>query len=63
MTSPCINVCKLDLNNQYCVGCHRTLIEIRDWSVLTLEKKQDIISACELRKFDVLKENLPCQQK
>jgi hypothetical protein len=28
-TSPCIGICKLNVNN-ICVGCNRTITEIRD---------------------------------
>jgi len=36
--SPCIKLCQLDLANR-CRGCGRTLDEIRDWSVMTLEQR------------------------
>jgi predicted Fe-S protein YdhL (DUF1289 family) len=29
--SPCISVCELDAQRQFCVGCLRTLEEIRVW--------------------------------
>jgi hypothetical protein len=30
MNSPCIKICKLDIKQEYCIGCNRTLQEIRD---------------------------------
>lgn len=30
--SPCISVCRLTPDNQYCEGCFRTLEELRAWS-------------------------------
>ena len=32
--SPCISICRLDDDGHYCVGCLRTLDEIRRWSRL-----------------------------
>ena len=29
--SPCVNICTLD-DEQTCMGCRRTLAEIRDWA-------------------------------
>lgn len=40
--SPCINVCKLDLEQKYCVGCLRTLDEIGRWGSCTDGEKQQI---------------------
>jgi predicted Fe-S protein YdhL (DUF1289 family) len=30
--SPCIAVCQIDDASGQCLGCHRTIDEIRDWS-------------------------------
>ena len=32
--SPCISVCRLDDQGVYCVGCLRTLDEVRRWSLM-----------------------------
>ena len=29
--SPCVSVCRMDESRQYCVGCLRTLDELRAW--------------------------------
>ena len=29
--SPCVSVCRMDTARQYCVGCLRTLDELRAW--------------------------------
>ena len=31
MNSPCINVCTVDTDSGYCLGCGRTPAEIRKW--------------------------------
>jgi predicted Fe-S protein YdhL (DUF1289 family) len=35
--SPCIRVCKL--RNDSCIGCLRTIEEIRNWSIMNDEEK------------------------
>ncbi|QKJ66319.1 DUF1289 domain-containing protein [Deefgea piscis] len=32
VASPCIQQCKLDSAGQYCLGCRRSLDEIKAWS-------------------------------
>jgi len=32
--SPCVSVCRLDDDGVYCIGCLRTLDEIRRWSLM-----------------------------
>ena len=29
--SPCVSVCRMDTGSSLCVGCFRTIDEIRDW--------------------------------
>ena len=48
--SPCINVCKLDNEREYCGGCFRTLKEITDWRYLSEDKKIEVLKLCEWRK-------------
>lgn len=50
ISSPCIKVCRL--NDKLCVGCYRTIDEIREWSRMTLEEKHLVIDKCEVRKRD-----------
>jgi uncharacterized protein len=44
--SPCTDVCKLDLQTGFCLGCLRTREEIKAWRTLPNEDK--------LRVFDLL---------
>ena len=41
--SPCISFCKLDQEKEFCLGCGRTINEIKDWKNLTFEEKYNII--------------------
>lgn len=40
-TSPCVGICTLDADDR-CVGCRRSLAEIRDWSLLTAQQRDAI---------------------
>ncbi len=49
MISPCINICKIDKQNQLCVGCKRTLDEIANWSKYTSTQRKEIIDILKYR--------------
>jgi predicted Fe-S protein YdhL (DUF1289 family) len=40
--SPCIDLCTMDDEDRYCLGCHRTLDEIALWSSFDQEEKDYI---------------------
>jgi len=42
--SPCVNICRMDEANKYCVGCWRTLDEIRLWSTLSTEERARVLN-------------------
>lgn len=48
--SPCINVCKLDQATGLCVGCLRSVDEIRAWRNASNEEKQAIVEAARQRQ-------------
>jgi predicted Fe-S protein YdhL (DUF1289 family) len=50
ITSPCIDVCQIDANTGFCAGCHRTLDEIADWSILNDSQKLAVLRALPARK-------------
>lgn len=47
--SPCINLCKMDDEDLYCLGCHRTLEEIANWSSLSIVDKDALLLALKKR--------------
>jgi predicted Fe-S protein YdhL (DUF1289 family) len=53
VNSPCINIC--ELQNDYCVGCKRTIDEIINWQILSDEEKAEIITQIQQRGYDVSK--------
>jgi predicted Fe-S protein YdhL (DUF1289 family) len=48
--SPCIQLCRMDDKDQFCLGCYRTLDEISMWSELSDIEKEVIWLAIEKRK-------------
>lgn len=53
MISPCIKICKLDDHREYCVGCGRSLKEIRAWPTLTERERLTIMQRLVQAKFGV----------
>ena len=39
VTSPCIGTCMLDPSIGGCIGCYRTVEEIKNWSKMTYDEK------------------------
>ena len=48
--SPCLQICQVDSASTHCIGCLRTLEEIRDWPIMTAEEKQQVLSALDERR-------------
>jgi len=48
--SPCISVCQMDPVSGYCIGCYRTIDEIRQWIAAVPEARQRILAAVAARK-------------
>ena len=51
VSSPCISHCTLD-DNDICVGCYRSLMEIVDWTMLSDEKKRQVLAKTEQRRAE-----------
>jgi predicted Fe-S protein YdhL (DUF1289 family) len=41
--SPCINNCKLNEISNICEGCGRTIKEIMQWTLMTVEERKEIM--------------------
>jgi len=48
--SPCISVCQIDDATERCIGCHRSIDEIRDWPILSAEEKIAVLARLAARK-------------
>jgi len=47
--SPCVRNCCLD-NNDICLGCGRSLDEIKNWQAATNHEKQKILQRADIRR-------------
>ena len=48
--TPCISICKLDENNEYCIGCFRSAKHIGEWKYASNERKKEILAELEENK-------------
>lgn len=49
VTSPCVRRCTLD-QDDVCVGCGRTLDEIRQWGVMTQAQREACVASAARRR-------------
>lgn len=47
--SPCVNICRMDAENRYCIGCWRTLDEIQCWTTMSDEERAAVMAQIESR--------------
>ena len=50
VASPCVNICQLNPETGYCIGCMRTIDEIGDWLEMTNEEKRQVLNKLEKRR-------------
>ena len=50
--SPCVSVCQMDPLTGYCVGCQRTIDEIRDWIIMLPDERQAVLQRLAERRGD-----------
>lgn len=53
--SPCIKLCKLQ--NDVCVGCFRTIDEIKNWRSMTNIEKQEVLDNIKQRGYNVIEDD------
>jgi predicted Fe-S protein YdhL (DUF1289 family) len=44
MKTPCINICAILPFDDKCIGCNRTVQQIKDWSSYTDKQRDDIMN-------------------
>ena len=55
--SPCIDVCAFDGKTKLCVGCFRTLDEIRGWKKMTDHRRHQVINDRARRQAKLQRES------
>lgn len=48
--SPCINVCKMDKLSGLCLGCFRTIPEIKAWKGLSRKEQKALLANLDSRR-------------
>ncbi len=48
--SPCIAVCQVDDATGCCIGCFRSIDEIREWPILSADEKRAVLARIAERK-------------
>ncbi len=48
--SPCIAVCQVDDATGCCIGCYRSIDEIREWPILSADEKRAVLALIAERK-------------
>ncbi|MFS2005764.1 DUF1289 domain-containing protein [Duganella sp. CT11-25] len=51
--SPCVSLCKMDSDRQYCMGCLRTIPEIIAWGKADDDYKRAVWAELSLRRQTV----------
>ena len=49
MKTICQKICKVDEDNKFCIGCGRTLDEIREWYTADNPRKKEIMLSAKER--------------
>ena len=50
--SPCIGVCTMNETTGLCVGCYRTLDEIREWWDMAQDGREAVMAALPQRQLE-----------
>jgi predicted Fe-S protein YdhL (DUF1289 family) len=50
VNSPCINICVIDAETEYCMGCFRTIDEIWNWTRLAKGERVEILLQLQRRQ-------------
>jgi predicted Fe-S protein YdhL (DUF1289 family) len=50
VASPCITVCQVDDATGCCIGCYRSIDEIREWPILSADEKRTVLARIAERK-------------
>jgi uncharacterized protein len=50
--SPCISICQMSPKTGLCIGCHRTIDEIANWSALSDDEKLGVLELVDERALE-----------
>jgi len=55
VSTPCKNICKMDDDNRFCIGCYRTKNEITNWGIYNNASRKKITSELSERVSEIRK--------
>lgn len=61
VASPCINVCTIDEESGYCLGCARTIQEVARWKRMDDDRKRQVINQLPERKRQMQAAGADCR--
>ncbi len=47
--SPCVKICVIEPASGFCLGCHRTIREISDWSRMSADERHAVLDRLHQR--------------
>jgi predicted Fe-S protein YdhL (DUF1289 family) len=53
--NPCVNICRMHANGQFCQGCWRTLHEIGLWDQMNDQQKAEVAALLPCRRSATLR--------
>ena len=56
VASPCIGICSLDPETNFCIGCWRASSEIAAWCSADNESREQILARARKRRDDATRE-------
>ena len=52
VASPCVRICRMDLDAGVCIGCMRTMDEISYWTRLSAPEREEVLSRLPERRHE-----------
>ena len=52
LVSPCVSICQMDPEDEFCLGCFRTRSEIASWSNMNQESQMMLLEALVGRRAE-----------
>jgi predicted Fe-S protein YdhL (DUF1289 family) len=49
--TPCIKKCEIDSTTSYCIGCGRTIQQLREWRIYTDDQRIMIINQIRDKRY------------
>jgi hypothetical protein len=58
IATPCVQICVIDGESGFCLGCQRTLVEVASWARLSDAERAEIMAGLPARRGRIRPEKL-----